>query len=630
MKTVKLLWRLGLYRPWLYLINILLWTAIEMMPLLPGLIVAKVFNLLSLNSELGGEFWWFIAILVGAYLGRILVTYAGTASYIVYAFYVSTLVRQNMLKDILSRPGAKTLAMAPGEVLNRFRDDVHTVEDMFSWPLDVFGKLWCVVVAVGILFTVDARMTCWVFLPLLVVLVLVQQLRKRIRKYRLISRNATSRVIGATGEIFSSVQAIQVAGAEKHVLEQFRRLNQERQKMMLRDTVFGKLIESLSNNVVQLGTGLILLLAAQSMRTGGFTVGDFALFTAYWFQIADFTDIFGGLLAANQRASVSFERLIDLMENKKVEGLIKHEPLHLKEAWPGIQNDELAKAAKSSQKASDLPKVQSDGQARATQPMCKAEEFCGVPTQELVKSTEPLRSLEVRNLRYHFPGTEYGINNVSFTVPAGSFTVITGTVGSGKSTLLRVLLGLLPADAGTILWNGQIVDEPGNFFVPPRSAYTGQVPNLFSDTVRNNIVLGQWDEKLDLTKAINLAVLEQDLNDLEQGLETMVGPRGVKLSGGQIQRVAAARMFANQAELYLFDDISSALDVETEGLLWKRFFAQTRATCIAVSNRRVALQHADQILVLKDGQIVGAGTLEELLASCEEMQQIYGQSRQTA
>jgi ATP-binding cassette subfamily B protein len=162
--------------------------------------------------------------------------------------------------------------------------------------------------------------------------------------------------------------------------------------------------------------------------------------------------------------------------------------------------------------------------------------------------------------------------------------VITGRIGSGKTTLLRALLGLLPPQGGAVRWNGERVVELPAHFVPPRTAYTPQVPRLFSEKLRDNILMGLPDERL--AHALHTAVLDTDVATLEAGLDTIVGPRGVRLSGGQVQR-AAARMMVRDAELLVFDDLSSALDVDG-GLLWRGWWTRRarRGTCLVVHRRR--------------------------------------------
>lgn len=590
--VLPLFWKMMTYRSGLYTLNCILWSLIHVEPLILGLIFQQFFNILKPGERFTLNLFSIIAVTMAYAAGRMINIYWGAMVDNTHRFIMSALLRRNMFDGILKKPGAVSIPCSQGEALNCFRDDARTIEDSISWTLDFIGNVVFVIVAVTIMVSINAQITLFVFTPLVAVVAIVQVLRSKLQKYREASRKATGLVTGAMGEIFSAVQAIKVAGEEENVIRHLEKLNQKRHKMMLKDTLLTQTLYSIFYNTVSIGTGFILLLAAGSMKNGSMTVGELSLFIYYLNFISDFTSFFGSFIANNRQAKISFSRIAKLMQEDTPFPAVEHNELHLNSKPP---KDKAAGIYGNGPELSDV--------------------------QEL----KELEEITVEGLTYQYKTGGNGIRDIGFRIKKGSFTVITGRIGSGKSTLLKVLLGLLPAEEGSIKWNGKPVNNPKEFFVTPYCAYTPQIPNLVSDTVKNNILFGLTEDAVDLNASLNGAVLEEDIKDLENGLDTVIGPKGVKLSGGQIQRVAVARMFARKAELLVFDDISSALDVETENKLWSRLLKNRPATCLVVSNRRGALKQADRIIVMKDGKIEAVGTLEVLLASCDEMKEIWGQ-----
>jgi ABC-type transport system involved in cytochrome bd biosynthesis fused ATPase/permease subunit len=218
-----------------------------------------------------------------------------------------------------------------------------------------------------------------------------------------------------------------------------------------------------------------------------------------------------------------------------------------------------------------------------------------------------LECLRVEHLRVtHADGT-VALADATLDVRAGELVIVTGPVASGKSTLLRLLAGLEVAGGGDLWWNGERVRDPSRFLRPPNCAYVAQAPRLLSGTIVDNVAL---DHDVDVPAALSLAELEEDVARAG-GTTTVVGHRGLRLSGGQAQRLATARAAAAGSELLVLDDLSSALDVLTEQQLWRNLRAAGR-TVVASSYKRVALELADRVVVLREGRVVAEGPWPDL------------------
>ena len=553
-----------------YGLLVVAWLALRVGALAVGLLLQRIFDVLSREASAGLTLWSLIALLGGVEGARQLVQFNLVVSRLEPAvvYRVRALLRDRLLSARLS--GAVSRDVVPGEIVTVIGNDVDEV-GRFAAAAPVHVARWMfAVVAVVILMRVDPLIAFGILVLMVALAATTRMLYKRFVRHRAESMRSLAEARSSLREALTGVDVIQAAGAEDRVTDHLGRVDQVRRRAAVTERLVAELQQTTIANAVPLGTGFVLLAAANGLKNDTLTVGDIALFGYYLQILTEALGALGLFVVQLQRVVTSLDRITALA------------PGVLTPVQRGLDASPSGAAAAGS----------------------------------------PLRVLEVTALGYQ--GGEGGgrtLSGISFRVPRSSLTVIVGRVGAGKTSLVRALLGLVPG-TGTVQWNGEEVADRSGFLTPPRCAYVPQVPQLFSGTIRENLTLGRNISAAEVEEAIRKAMLAPDLATMPDGAETVVGPRGLRLSGGQAQRVAIARALLSRPEMLVLDDPSSALDGETGGLLWKEL-RRADLTLIVVSHDPDVLSAADSIVVLRDGVMIDRGRLDELLRRTTEMQLLW-------
>jgi ATP-binding cassette, subfamily B, bacterial len=536
-------------------------------PLIPGLIIRVVLDRLAQAPALDSTLVQLLAVLAGVYLARGLTLMAASVAENASIHRAGLLIRRNLLAGVLRRPAARALPDTTGDAVGRLSYDQQRVTSVYTWIADPIGQLISLSFALVVLARISLSLTLVVAVPVMIAAAASNALGHRVQRAREELQRMLGKRSGVLGDLFSGVAAIQLGGARPAAVAHLHRTNEKVRKAVLRDILIGESIESFGQNVGHVGTAALLFLIAAELRSGVLTVGDLALFVSYVGRVAAVAGMAGWFTTIVRQARVSLHRLAELIPDEDPQTVTAPAALHLR---------------------GPLPEAPGPG----------------------AEAGEPLEELSIEGLTCLHGETDAGIRDLDLSIRRGTVTVVTGEVGSGKTTLLRAALGLLPCQRGQVRWNGRPV-VAAEELVPPKVGYSPQVPRCFTATLAENIRLGHPATDEEVRAALAAAVMEEDLVRLPDGLETEVGPRGLRLSGGQLLRASAARMFVRRPELMVVDDLSSGLDVDTEAELWRRL-RQAGGTWLVVSHRPAALALADQILVLDRGKVAAVGSPEEL------------------
>ena len=494
-------------------------------------------------------------------------------------------IRSSLFARLVRLDAAFYRRYPTGELMSRLTNDLSAVRAMFGpGILHAANTVFAYAVALPLMLRIDARLTLLALLPYPFLMLGARTFARGIYA-------RSSRLQAAMGRMTSDVQE-DLAGIRELKSYQLERLRADRfaeGSREYRDQAVGLAAwRSAMLPVVGVGASLSLVLVlwmgGRRVMQGSLTLGDLVALNLYVASLAWPTLAIGWMVSIWQRGAASWQRLAELFGARSA----------------------------LSDGTNDAP---TDG---ATDPALATP-----------------RAIELRGLSVTLAERPV-LQDLRFEVPAGTLCAVVGRVGSGKSTLAEALARLLPVPTGTLFVGGQDVNALPVAALRRSIAYAPQDPFLFSLSIAENIAHGlggavdaSTPEARDrILLAAHAAGLENDLGAFPEGIDTVVGERGVTLSGGQRQRVALARALVARRPILILDDSLSAVDAETERQILvglRDLLAGT--TTFLVSHRLSALQHADQVVVLQEGRVVERGTPAELLARGGHYAQLYERQR---
>ena len=481
---------------------------------------------------------------------------------------IVTELRETVFAHLQRLPISAFDRLSPGELVSRLINDLQHVRNLFGWvALNVANTALLYVVALALLLRIDATLTVIALAPYILAALFMKRYGKRLHEESTAAQAALARISSRLSEILNGILVVKAHRQEGAEIGRFDRLADEYWEASRRFARTRALVVPVMGSVASFGAVAVLGLGGLRVMRGEFTLGDFVAFNATLAMMSWPSIALGWILNAWQRGTAAMDRIEELL-------------------------GEPAEA--------------------------------GGTLDASVGPVTPFRGdVEARRLSFTHADSsrEPALSDVSFNVPAGARLGVVGRTGSGKTTLSEILSGLRRPPRGTVFLDGEDLCDVPLARLRARVALVPQGAFVFSTTLRENVAYGLPPGEGGSPRveaAVAASALAKDLPQLPQGLETIVGERGVTLSGGQRQRVTIARALARDHDLLLLDDSLSAVDADTESEILRELQARRRgprqATEIIIAHRLSAVAECEQVIVLEHGRVIERGTHAELLA----------------
>lgn len=430
----------------------------------------------------------------------------------------------------------------------------------------LFDATILLVSAIGFMFYISPKLTFYILIPLPFLSLFIRKAGRFFEKNFRISQRIFGEIMDKAREYLKGIMVIKSYGFEDEISKRFSNIlddyKHRRMKLIKVDAVFDPIIKSM----IFITTSILIYFGGRDVIFNRITLGEFVAFNSYLNLVIWPIMAVGLVVNLFNRAMASVNRLNEIFS------------IQLKILNPVIYNVE-----------------------------------------------ENIENISVNGISFCYSNCDKNvIDNINFSISKGEKVGIIGMTGCGKSTLFSLLIRLLQPDKGNIFYNDIDINKLSKELISKHIFLLTQTPYIFSDTIRNNLLV--VDDTLDdesLKRALKYADLFDELEEFKDGLNTVVGERGITLSGGQKQRLAIARLFLLKKDFYFIDDALSACDADTEWFILNNLFNEFKNSGFLISTMRIrVLKLLDRIIVMNKGKIVAQGFHDDLIKSSDIFREI--------
>lgn len=548
---------------WRYLIQLIFMMANIYLLTIPAEIIGKIVDLLYDVANNKQEIMQQTYILIGICLIMLVIRLVWKYYETYLSRYVEKDIKDALFDNLIRMNLTEILGIKNGELMSYFVQDIREIRVM---ALRISSYLTrtvfiCIFATFAMIKNVNLKLTVVALLPLVLTVLVTINIKKYIEKSYKKSRKYFTELSEYIQESTDAIRTTKAYCGEDEQIKTFININKRLRGANNSVDAHSTLLKTITHIGFGLCYGIAILYGSNLILNGTISVGDFVAFNTYITLFNNPVNWAPSLVSRFKRAQVSYRRLNKLLNLEK-------EDIEI-----GKTYDEL------------------------------------------------IGNIEIRDLSFEYPENVVPVlKNINLTVNKGETLGIIGTIGSGKTTLMNLLLRLYTVEDGKIFIDGKDINEIPLKQLRDSIVYITQDNFLFSTTLRENINLFKdIYEDDEIEESIKKSMIYDEIMNMNDGIDTVIGERGIDLSGGQKQRVVISRAFLNKSNIIIFDDTFSALDNKTEkSVLENVRELATDKTCIIVSNRISDIRDATKIIVLKNGSIVEIGTHNDLLQNKQD------------